>query len=523
MTSAQFLQFANILPEPMLLVSSDGTISAVNRVANQLAADVTDWVGESLTALVLESPDEVRLYLHKCSRTKDMVLGALTFGAPGSPRRTFRAEGAVVRPRSASDRALVLLRLTLRQSAATRFTELNLRIEELGKEIHRRKQAEDAHRREEERLRVTLASIGDAVITTDVNGEVVDMNAIAELMTGWNERQARGRPLAKIFTIVNEYTRDPVANPAETVLREGTAVGLANHTVLISRSGAEHPIDDSAAPIRLPDGTVVGTVLVFRDVTERRRSEQLLRQTQEDLADFFENASVGLHSMDGEGIIQKVNQTELNMLGYSRDEYVGRHVGAFHTDPAVVSDVLQRLAGGEILREYPARLRCRDGSIREVLISASSVFQGGRFLHSRTFTIDVTERRRAERALRDSEARKAAIIESALDAIVTIDRHGRVVEFNGAAEALFGYSRAAVVGEVLANLLIPERYRELHRQGLERYLITGKTSVIGRRLELSALRKDGSEFPIELTIARVPVEGPPLFTAYVRDNSHRLK
>jgi len=126
----------------------------------------------------------------------------------------------------------------------------------------------------EERLRVTLRSIGDAVIATDADGRVVFMNPVAELLTGWTTADAHGRPLDEVFVIVNESTRAPVASPVTRVLREGITVGLANHTVLFARDGREIPIDDSAAPIRDGNRAIMGVVLVFRDVTERRHLEE---------------------------------------------------------------------------------------------------------------------------------------------------------------------------------------------------------------------------------------------------------
>ena len=118
-----------------------------------------------------------------------------------------------------------------------------------------------------------LRSIGDAVIATDAEGRVTFMNAIAEQLTGWAIDDAAGHPLAEVFVIVNETTRKPVESPVDKVIAEGRVVGIANHTVLIARGGAETPIDDSAAPIRDPDGRLVGVILVFRDVGDKRREE----------------------------------------------------------------------------------------------------------------------------------------------------------------------------------------------------------------------------------------------------------
>jgi PAS domain S-box-containing protein len=142
-----------------------------------------------------------------------------------------------------------------------------------------------AHKRTEAELReqrawfeVTLSSIGDAVITTDVRGHVTFLNPIGEAMTGWSLKEARGVHLERIFRIVNEDTRQPVANPVSKVLREDAIVGLANHTVLIAKDGTEVAIEDSAAPIRDASGAISGAVMVFHDVTDRRRAEIALRE-----------------------------------------------------------------------------------------------------------------------------------------------------------------------------------------------------------------------------------------------------
>ncbi|HEV8479592.1 MAG TPA: PAS domain S-box protein [Candidatus Eisenbacteria bacterium] len=126
---------------------------------------------------------------------------------------------------------------------------------------------------QQEWFRVTLASIGDGVIASDPEGCVTFLNPVAEQLTGWDAKAALGKPLAEVFHIVNENTRRKVENPAHRVLREGVTVGLANHTVLIARDGQEAPIDDSAAPILDDQRQTIGVVLVFRDVTERRRTE----------------------------------------------------------------------------------------------------------------------------------------------------------------------------------------------------------------------------------------------------------
>jgi len=133
------------------------------------------------------------------------------------------------------------------------------------------------------------------------------------------------------------------------------------------------------------------------------------------------------------------------------------------------------------------------------------------------------ERREAEQAVTESEARKTAMLHAALDCIVTIDHEGRVVEFNPAAEQTFGYRAADVIGKEMASLIIPPRLRDLHREGLARYMVTGEGPVLDTRFELTAMRSDGSEFPVEVTITSIQLEQSPMFTGYLRDITARKR
>jgi PAS domain S-box-containing protein len=148
-----------------------------------------------------------------------------------------------------------------------------------------------------------------------------------------------------------------------------------------------------------------GLSVYFRDITDRKRAEEASRRSQQELADFFETATIGLHWVGPDGIILRVNQAELDLLGYTRDEYVGHHIAEFHSDRLVIEDILTRLACDEKLEEYPARLRCKDGSIKHVLINSSVFWEDGKFIHTRCFTRDVTDYKLAEEHVRESEER----------------------------------------------------------------------------------------------------------------------
>lgn len=164
---------------------------------------------------------------------------------------------------------------TIAQSSIAALTALGIMM--LGVLLYVAQRSFAQIRLNEERLAITLGSIGDAVIATDEAGVISMVNPIAARLTGWSAREAIGRPMGEVFRIVNEYTRAVVDSPVDKVLREGIIVGLANHTVLIARDGSETPIEDSAAPIMDADRAIRGVVLVFRDATTARSVERTLR------------------------------------------------------------------------------------------------------------------------------------------------------------------------------------------------------------------------------------------------------
>ena len=188
------------------------------------------------------------------------------------------------------------------------------------RDVTARRRAEEAFGREREWLRVTLTSIGDGVITTDVNGVVTFLNPVAESLVGWSLQDGVGQHLDQLFKIVNEETRASVENPAFRAIKEASVVGLANHTVLIARDGTEIPIDDSGAPIRNTDGETIGVILVFRDVTERKKAEAL-QVEQSRLLDLSHDAIL---MRTADGAISFWNRRAEELYGWTASEAIGQ-------------------------------------------------------------------------------------------------------------------------------------------------------------------------------------------------------
>ena len=579
-------------------------------------------------------------------------------------------------------------------------------------DITERTRAEAAVRASEEDLRITLQSIGDAVIATDARGSVTKLNAVAQQLTGWTLDEARGRPLQEVFRILNEDTREPVESPVDRVLREGVVVGLANHTVLVSRDGTERAIADSGAPVRDEAGALRGVVLVFRDQSEDRKAKRLQEQAAErlqilaessqqfasitsvhelaeavarrlgevvgegsavrllardggvfqsgvtatfhpdpvlmeearqhaanqplrlgegvtgrvalsgepllfpvittaqilaqtppeyhpfmkrnaissllavplraagrvigvismsrrdvsrpftvgdqrlvqDVADraalaienavlvaeleervvalrksearfrrLTESGIIGITVSNLAGRIDEANDAFLSMVGYSRQDFVagevtGQTVGSADREVTDAAALASLRADG-IARPWERVFVHKDGRRIPALVGAAKIDVASN--ETIAFILDLRERKNAEAKARESEARKAAVMETALDAIVLMDHEGKITEFNPAAERTFGYARAEVLGRPLAELLIPARLRAQHGAGLQRYLETGEATILGRRIELPALTKSGTEFPAELAVVRIRSEGPAVFTGYIRDITER--
>lgn len=229
----------------------------------------------------------------------------------------------------------------------------------------------------EEREAVTLRSIGDGVIATDTAGRVVELNRAAESLTGWRTEEAAGRPIEDVFRIVNVHSRDIVPNPVQEVIESGRVVGLANHTVLISRGGAERHIADSAAPIREDGGAMLGMVLVFRDVTEEYEARKKRERDAEVFRVLFEESHTPMLLIcPGSGAIRDANRAAQRFYGWSVESLRSMSIDRINTLPR--DEVLRRMgeARGSEKAAFRFVHRLADGSTRSVLVVSGPVILG---------------------------------------------------------------------------------------------------------------------------------------------------
>jgi PAS domain S-box-containing protein len=229
-----------------------------------------------------------------------------------------------------------------------------------------------------------------------------------------------------------------------------------------------------------------------------REREAAWTRHEDDLADFVDNAIVGMHKVAADGTIAWANHADWELLGYTREQYVGRNIADFHADLDSLQRIMGQLVDGKALREQPAVLKCRDGTLRHVLISSNAHFENGEFVSTRCFTRDVTQHRLTEAALHEARTYLAAIVESSEDAIIGVDLAGRINSWNRGAEAIFGHKRGEIVGMPIYTIIPPELHPE------EREIIDKLRA--GERVEhyeTVRMRKDGTRRDVSLTASAV--------------------
>jgi len=383
--------------------------------------------------------------------------------------------------------------------------------------------AERKLRDSERRYAVTLASIGDGVVATDDRARVTYLNPVAEALTGWPKAEAIGLPLAEVFHIINEETRQAAEYSPAKVHGLSTMVGLANHTVLLARDGRAVPIDDCAAPMIDDRGRITGTVLIFRDATARRQAEEAaalrLAYSRVDLA--VRGSNIGIFEIDlpdgdfQNGHLQSVNVWE--QLGYERPESpadFATFMALVHPDDrAALAETMRKYLSGEIGDfEVEYRANRKDGSTRSMLTRGSAMHDAmGKPIRFVGSCFDITGHKRAEQALRESEQRFRTFVDHATDAFFLLDERRVILDVNRQACQSLGYTREELVGMPSTDLDVAEH----HAQDIQRTLNTGEVIAV----ESLHRRKDGTVFPVDVRARAFWEGGQRCIVALARDIS----
>lgn len=369
----------------------------------------------------------------------------------------------------------------------------------------------------QQKLAITLSSIGDAVIATDAGAFVTLLNPVAEALTGWTHAQALGHPIGEVFHIINKETRMLAKIPVADALAHGTVQGLANHTVLIARDAQEYDISDSCAPIRDGTGQVVGAVLVFRNVTEEYAVQQTLRDSAALVQTILNTVADGLVTVHADGgFIETTNPALQLMFGYSAEELAGKPLSLLipelEQDQRHVS--LAYYGGSDEARPVGVGRELlgkrKDGSTFSLEIAVSEM----KLRRQRYFTgilRDISARKQAEEALRAAGALQKAIFDSANFSSIATDAQGVIQIFNVGAERMLGYTAAEVMNQrTPADISDPKeilvRAKALSAElglpiapGFDA-LVFKASRGIEDIYELTYIRKDGTRLPAVVSV-----------------------
>jgi PAS domain S-box-containing protein len=369
---------------------------------------------------------------------------------------------------------------------------------------------QDLIRESEARYRILFDYSPYGILIADRDSNYVDANEKMSEMLGYSREELIGMHGTDIVA----PHETPQIDAALQTLRSGTDY---NREWAFRRKDNSQFVGEVMAT-QMPDGTLLGVV---RDVTERELAEARFRQ-------LIEGAPNGMVMVDQSGTIQLVNTEIEKLFGYGREELLGQkiemlvpdrfrvHHEQYRKDFVTAASARPMGSGRDLFAlrkdstEFPVEI-----GLNPIKTDAGMVILGT--------IVDITERKRAEESLRRSQERLKAVVDTALDGIIMMDHEGRIAGFNPSAERIFNYRSSDVIGQNLAEKIIPPDYREAHRRGLERFLATGEGPVLNKRLELTAMKADGYEIPVELTISRVGMTEPPLFTAFVRDITDRKR
>jgi PAS domain S-box-containing protein len=368
-------------------------------------------------------------------------------------------------------------------------------------------------RESEKWLSTTLKSIGDGVIATDSEGKVKFMNPVAEMLTGWNQKEAAGKNLSDVFIISNEETGELIDNPVLKVLQNGLTVGLANHTILTDKNGINRFISDTASPILDNSGKVSGVVLVFQDVTTKKIAEIAVRISEEKFRSVFEKSAVGMIICDSDGTIAEANLSFINFLNYSDKETTKNLFDSVVPEQQVkLKELFSQLDSGRI-SYFELELQYRSNRKAAWGYSTAVKVTDARQSHIIIVIQDITQRKLTEMALREQEFSYRSLIESSIDAIYVL-RDRKLLLVNKAWEELFGYTKEKAMSDSFDIMSI---VADESKEDIKERFASDEPS----RYEMKAISRSGKKFDLEVSFSRIWWKGDYAYQGVYRDITKR--
>jgi len=408
---------------------------------------------------------------------------------------------------------------------------------QVTRDVTERRAHEESMRKSEERYRRLVELCPDALLVLGGNRIVFVNPAGRKLLGAGDPEQLIGQSFLD-FAVAE--SRDAIAarltelatGTSATPWAPGSPPRSGNNPTFVEETlrrldGTLLTVEMAATRLTFEEGPAIQ--LILHDVTGANETAAALREGEARKTAILQTSLDAIVSIDHKGVVREWNSAAEKIFFYRAEAALGQRLEKLIVPPSLTEKYLPGLAdylitgvGSLIGRPIETTARRSNGEEFPIEIALTQIPSSDPPMFT-AFIRDITDRKQGEEALRRSEAHKAAVLETALDAIVSIDEEGKVLEWNSAAARIFGYSRELAIGRELTELIVPRSNQDLQRKGLARFLQTGRGRLFEHRTELMAVRANGAEFPVELSITRIPGEGPPVFTSFIRDITERRR
>ncbi len=385
------------------------------------------------------------------------------------------------------------------------------------------KRTDEALRESQERYRLLVTKANDIIYRTDAMGRFTFVNPVAMRIMKYSERELLERRFVDLIHPDHQAAAERFYG--QQFIRQQSSTYY--EFLALAKDGREVWIGQNVQ-VLLQDSKVIGFQAVARDITERRRIQAALSASEERFRSLVSNLPGAVYrcACDPDWTMEFLSDPIKHLCGYPASDFLANHVRSYAS--VIYPDdlpMVERTVLGAVAQRQPFsieyRLLHRDGGIRWVYEKGQGVFSAdGKLLCLDGAIFDITDRKRTEEALLESEERSRSIVQSTSDAIILMDIEGRVAFWNSGAEQTFGYTADEMVGQSMTRI-IPDRFREAHQRGVQRVAVTGRLTVQATMFELAGLRKDGTEFPLEFSLAAWTAKSKLFITGIIRDISER--
>jgi two-component system sensor kinase FixL len=385
-------------------------------------------------------------------------------------------------------------------------------------EVVRRNEAEFRLFERESLFRFGANSLSEGIIVTDLEDRITYVNKAMTSITGYSKEELMGAIANSLF-----LPKSKQEFISEVIERRKKDISETYEIEQVHKKGYPYWVRITASAFKNSKGEIVGSIATMLDITKDLKTQQEIKQNREELQSLVDTMYDGLLVLDKNGTIINANAACKTLFELKNED-----IGSLNLEELVHPDDKADIYKnrGEVkerkrLETFKAKVVTRSGIHKVVEVNSSALYRGGEYIGSRDILRDITEREHLENERRLSEEKLRLIIDTALDAVITMNSRGQITEWNKNAHLMFGFTYDQVIGKRLSDHIIPHQYREAHSQGMKYYFATGEGPVLGKRIEITAIDNEEREFPIELAITPVKQGGETFFSAFIRDISAR--